>query len=269
MIGLFEVTYTRQGYGKTSKEKSTQKTEMFLETFMKNKKPFHVPTNRLGGFQQDHIEVLETKFIREQFPLEIIDIDIEGNDLTVIRTIHSFLKDTLDDAPKEISERVTELILNEEDLDIEEAMEKLCYVQVVHDNTYNCGSDLEDELNYRVFQLKDNQNNDWIYDEDALIWIERHIGLDVRAGYSELGLYQPGGMDGLCDFLIRQQIQVEIFEPMGDNSYSEVEFYDGDGAIYSCLEDYKLSHVVDHGPDLMPEIFVKDKDGKIFEMRLW
>ena len=263
MIGLFEVTYTRQGYGRTSKEKSTQKTKMFLETFMENKKPFYVPTNRLSGFQQDRIEIKKTKFIREQFPIEITDIDIEGNDLMAVRSIDSFIDETLGDKSK-MADKVNE-IMAEEELDIEYAMARFGYIMVNHDNTYNYGSDLEDELDYKIFQPENNENEDYIYDDETVIWVERHIGLDVRGGYQEVGLFDNGDMDGLSMFIIRRYIEVTIFTEEGEEGRS----YDGDGAIYKCLQDYKLSHVVDHGPDLMPEIFVKNEDGETFEMRLY
>lgn len=259
MKALFKVVYTYQSYSTSYYDgsKIKKEREMFLnystdENGIKN--PDYVPTNRLSGFERASIDIIETVYIRDINPVEVIDFDIERNELSAVVMIDDLLENTLNH--DEAFENNINLIAGENyEGDVHEALISLGYKERCTDNTYNYSSDLENELNYHVYTL--DENSDWIYDESAVIVIDEHIGLDVRAGYTTKGIYKSNDYEGLCYFLMGFHIGVSII----DADWNEIESYDGDYAIGNALNDYTLVSLNENN-----EIKVKDNDGDMFTL---
>jgi len=222
---LYEIEYERTSYGG---KKTKGKTRVFATS------PKNINTYRLGGFQEDTIRILKTKKIRAQHPVEV-DCDVKRNELSFLISVDEHLDSTLEKA-EDLEARVAQ-IEEDDGVDVETALEQLGYVEVAHDNTYNYGSDFENELDLKVFLPEGSEESDWYYNEDALVYVREHTGLDVRAGYKDRGIFKPSGhkVDGLADFL-NFHVRLAVLDNKGD----EVDYYDGEGAAYNLLKEYKL-----------------------------
>ena len=216
--------------------------------------PSTINTYRLGGFQRDNIEVLSAEYIRDIEPIEV-ELDLERNEVMVSVSIDHFLNETLSHA-RDFEQQVMELS-EQSDIDFEEAIEQLGYEEVVHDNTYNYSSDLSNDLDFKVY-IPEGSDKDYIYNKDAIVFVREHIGLDVRAGYKFKGIYKPGDYDGLCNFL-DIHVRVTIF----DCNNNGVRDFDGDGALYQALREYKLSE------KSTPDNIIVTKDNEEYTLSLY
>lgn len=232
MKNLYEVTYKRVSHPYTG--------EGVINTaILKAENADSLNTRRLAGFQQDSITVLKTKNLGPVADLEV-DFDLKRNKLSILIDADAHIEATLEKA--DIEEKVLELMDDDIELDYEEALEQLGYTEVARDNTYNYCSDLSDELDLKVFLPEEQDASDWYYNDDCIVLVRKHVGLDVRAGYKTLGLYKPNGSgEGLCDF-IQVHVYLEVFDLDGEY----VDMFDGDGATYNLLKEYTLLSVIDN-----------------------
>ena len=58
------------------------------------------------------------------------------------------------------------------------------YHLVVHDNTYNYDSDLDQCVMYMVYVPEDQSSDEWYWNTDAVLVVFSHNGCDVRGGYA-------------------------------------------------------------------------------------
>jgi hypothetical protein len=259
MKGLFKVTYTYQSYSTSNYDGSviTKERELFCDYHNDNgiKKPDYINEYRLGGFERATIKIIETEFIRDMFPVEITDFDLERNELSVIISLDEFLKSTLNH-DMNFENEVLEYAEKHE-LDTEDALEAMGYVQRVHDNSYNYCSDLENDIDYKVYTLTEDDGSEWFYDDTAIVLVNEHHGLDARSGYSLKGIYKCRDYDGLSYFL-DQHIGVSVM----DDDYNEVENFENmDGSLSRLCESYTLISCSDN-----QEIKVKNENGDVFNL---
>lgn len=248
MKKLYKVEFERKSY--PYKDQPTKQVrELWADS------PDSINTCRLAGFQQDSINILSVEYIRDINPIEV-ELDPERNEITALISVDHFLKETLKHA-KSIENDALE-ISESQGIDIDEALESLGYVEVVHDNSYNYCSDLQNDLDFKVFVPKDTKARDWIYNDEALVFVREHTGLDARCGYVFKGIYRPNDYEGLCYFL-DQHIRVSVM----DNDYNVIEDFDGDSAIYSCLRKYALSD------KSTPDNIIIIKDSQEYTMSLY
>lgn len=220
---LYEVEYERSTYGG---KKTKEKTKLFATS------PEDINTYRLGGFQRDSIKIIKTKKIRERQPIEV-ECDIKRNELTFSISVDEHIHQTLERA-HDIEKAVNEIEEQDGD-DINEALEALGYEEVSADNTYNYGSDFEDEINFHVFMPKGQSKREWYYSDEAIITVYVHTGLDVRGGYKFKGIYKGLDYDYFTYFL-DMHVRLSVM----DKDNNEIESFDGDGAAYQLLKEYKL-----------------------------
>jgi len=64
-----------------------------------------------------------------------------------------------------------------------EVMERLGYVQVARDNTYNTDNDLDQDFVWEVWQ-REGAAREWFYDDTAIVLVYVHTGADIRGGYA-------------------------------------------------------------------------------------
>lgn len=231
-MNQYEIVYKRVSHPYTGEGKISK-------AIIKAENETSINTRRLAGFQQDSITILETKNLGPVKALEV-DADIKRNELSILIDVDSHIEATLEKA--DIEDKVLELMEEDIELDHEEALEQLGYTEVSHDNTYNYGSDLSDELDFKVFLPEEQDASDWYYSDDCIVLVRKHVGLDVRAGYKTLGLYKPNGSgEGLCDF-----IQTHVTLDVLDSDNEVVDTFDGDGACYNLLKEYTLLSVIDN-----------------------
>lgn len=259
MKGLFKVAYTYKSY-KTSYydgSKTKKETYMFLDYCTETKKPSYVPTNRLSGFERATIEILEAEFIRDVYAIEITDFDIERNELMLMIELDNFLYEKLNH-DENFESIIIELAESQYEGCIESALEHYGYKQRIHDNTYNYCSDLENDIDFKVYTRDDN--SDYLYDSNAIVYIDEHYGLDARCGYGFKGIYKALDYDGICSFICGIHVNISV----NDNNNNEIDYYDGDGAVYNCLKDYQLVSMDDN-----QLITVKNNDGEMFTLSFW
>lgn len=223
---LYEVTLKRTSYG--GKSSSVETRQLFATS------PKDINTYRLGGFQQDSIEILKAKKIRARKPIEI-DVDLERNELSLTVDVIQHLNRCLE--PIEGIEDEQELL--------DQGYEEVC-----HDNSYNWSSDFSDDIDFKVYSKK--KNRDWFYDKDAIVQVSIHRGLDARAGYKDLGFFKP--RHDLA-YLIEGHVRIYVIDENGN----EVDSYDGDGAAYSLTKEYTL---VNH-------VTVKNSEGEEFTLSFY
>ena len=242
MSNLYKVTYKRTGYQTKSR---TETNMIFADS------PETINKYRLGGFQRDSIDILNVEFVRERRTIEC-DADIERNELSFTINVDDHINGTL-----QHNKTLEEILLSQsakEETDIEEVLESLGYIERVHDNTYNYCSDFSDDLDFKVFTK--SKDSDWVYDEDAVVLVWKHYGLDARAGYSFHGVYSPLPDEALLYFLAFH-VRVEV---MDKGATIGVADYDGDGAVHEALQDYTLQFY----NETTREIIVVDKEGNEF-----
>lgn len=247
---LYKITYTRAAYP-YNKEKYSETVEMFLD------ESESVNTGRLGGFQRDSITVLKKEKIRPRHAIEI-NADIERNEISFSIDVDEHITQTLEPWEKE-----QEFVNAAESYDenIEEYLVKSgFYKEVAHDNSYNYCSDFSDDIDFKVFVPVKDSSDDWYYNENAIVSISKHYGLDARCGYSHIGIFQCRHYDGLSHFL---QMHVELF--VTDLRGDEIDYYDGDSPYYHVERDgYALKSVDAESQDIKLE-----KDGKEYLLRYW
>ena len=236
MRSLYQVTLERTSYG--GKNKHIETVELFADS------PKHINTYRLGGFQQDSIKIIKTKKLRARKTIEI-DCDVERNELSFSVTVDDHLNSTLN-----FSKKLTDKIGDDED-----ALLEMGYVERSRDNTYNYCSDFENDIMFKIFDV--NESSDYIYSETALIMVYEHTGLDARAGYKFKGIYKTSDYEGLCyflDFHVKLSVMpLDSNEVIGD--------FDGDGAAYSLLKEYKIKSF-----DKKTQEVILTKDGEDFRL---
>jgi hypothetical protein len=227
-VKLFEIEYLVNG-------KDLIKTEVWAKS--KNK----INTYRLSGFQGDSIDIQKCNYIRDILPIEIYDIDIEKNDLSVLIN----LQDHLDNSLNHDISFENECLKCAEDLDLEldEYLESIGYIERSHDNSYNYCSDFNNDIDFKIYTLDDDL--EYIYSDSAIVLVKEHHGIDARCGYSFNGLYRTLDHDGLCYFF---DFHVRL-------SVDDID-YDGDCAVYSILKDFTLVSNSIEG-----ELIVKDING--------
>lgn len=215
-----------------------------------------INTYRLGGFQRDTIEILNATRGRKRKPVEV-EIDVERNEMSFTVDIKAHLDSTLeqDDA---LSTAV-EAIVSEGEMDREEALESLGYVEVCHDNSYNWCSDFSDDIAFKVYMPKGENSTDWHYSENARVIVSIHRGLDARAGYCEVdGVFKSSASyDGLTHFL-EGHVRLYLHDSDGNDTGED---YDGDDAVYHMLErdGYKVVRLDGNTP-------IVSKDGKEYSV---
>lgn len=216
MKNLYQVTLERITY---KGEKSIETRQLFAES------PKKINTYRLGGFQHDTVKVVNAKKIRSRNTIEL-DVDIERNEVTPSISVDEHL-----DATLELNEVLTKKAKKSDD--ISEMMELLGYHELNSDNTYNYSSDFENELLFSVYSK--NPKADRFYEDDLIVVVYEHTGLDVRAGYKFKGVYNTPDRDGLSNFY-EMHVRISVLDQNGD----EVAQYDGDWSFGQMLRDYKI-----------------------------
>lgn len=196
MKNLYQVTLERITY---KGEKSIETRQLFAES------PKKINTYRLGGFQHDTVKVVKAKKIRSRNTIEL-DVDIERNEVTPSISVDEHL-----DATLELNEVLTKKAKKSDD--ISEMMELLGYHELNSDNTYNYSSDFENELQFSVYSK--NPKADRLYEEDLVVVVYEHTGLDVRAGYKFKGIYNAQIEDGLRNFY-EMHVQVSVLDKNGN-----------------------------------------------------
>jgi hypothetical protein len=88
------------------------------------------------------------------------------------------------------------------------ATEVLGLTQRARDNTYNGENDLSQDYVWEIYS--NNENNDWIYDDDALLVIYAHTGCDVRGGYA-----YPLFLRSTTDYSIPVDLTAQFFAAEG------------------------------------------------------
>lgn len=228
MKSYYKVKYKRTSHSfqkPNSKWTKIETRELLAES------PEKINTYRLAGFQGDSIEILEVKKIRDQEPVEV-DADVERNELMFSVSLDHHLESTLEH-DEEFEQQVLELA-EEMDIEPDEALEEMGYHEQVHDNSYNYSSDFDNDMDFKVYTLEP-KSSDWIYDDSAIVFVREHQGLDARAGYVFKGIYKRSDFEGLAyflDFHVRLTVQTMDGE--------DVEDFEGDGAAYQLLREYKL-----------------------------
>lgn len=221
MKNLYEVTLERTTY---QGEKSVETTQVWA----KDKKSIN--TYRLGGFQRDSIKIQKAKKIRKQNPIEL-DVDLERNEISPRISTEAHIENTLEKC--EVLTNMIKLYCKNNDMSTEDALEALGYHEISADNTYNYSSDFQDDLNFKVYSQ--NEKSDPMYGKDLIVLVEEHVGLDVRGGYRELGLFKGLEYDGLAYFY-EMHVRVTI-ESLDDKIQHD---FDGDWAFGLMLEQYKI-----------------------------
>lgn len=233
-------------------ERTNHKSEKSTETVTRClREPGDLNTYRLGGFQQDSIKVIsvENQGASDGFD---IDIDIKRNELCFSFDVDLHIENTLERQTN--LEKTLIAATEKNNTDIETELENMGYVEVVADNTYNYESDLDDTLNYKVYMPKSKKDGCWLYDASAIVLIEKHIGLDVRAGYTLEGVFK-GGYDGIAHFL---NVTADLW--VCDESGEEIDQY---GSVYNLLENYEVQE-----GSTKQDIKLKEKTtGEICELR--
>ena len=233
-MNLYKVQFERANYNGETK---IETRELFAESSSK------INTYRLSGFQRDTITILNTQFIRKRLPVEV-DVDLKYNEVYFSIDINQHIKRTLGNRLYELETHANEL-----EMDLEDYLESVGYIEQVHDNSYNWTSDFSDDIDFKVYTKGDK---DWIYSDESIVFIRVHTGIDVRAGYKFHGLYKTGDYEGLCYFL-EGHVRVQIV----DRDYNEIDWYDGASAVCSALRDYELVGLNDEG-----EIIVLNSDNE-------
>ena len=246
MLHQYKLTYTRTGYNQ-----KIPVTQSATIEGLDQDSAVSLATYRLGGFQRDIINPISVEYIGPRPVLDLSSI-LDGY---VTIDVYTHIEETLGGKNENLENKCLELVENNQAEDYGEALEKLGYIEAVHDNTYNYCSDLSDDIDFKVFTL--GEPSDWIYDDTAIVLIEIHGGIDARTGYSFHGLYNNRDHDGLCYFL---DFHVRVFIEL-DNE--EVEDIDGDGAISRLLDEYPLIEVTENG-----DILAK-KDGTTYNVNIY
>lgn len=214
MKNLYKVKLERTTY---QGQKSIEETELFAAS----KKDIN--TYRLGGFQRDSIKILSAHKIRARNVIEI-DGDIKRNELSFSVSAEAHLDSTLS-----FNKKLTDTIGDDE-----QALLDMGYVERSGDNTYNYSSDFDNDIMFKIFDV--NEKTDYLYSETAIVMAYIHTGLDARAGYKFVGIYNTGKWDGLCNFL-DFHVRLTTYEIDTNN---DVDDFDGDGAAYHLLKEYTL-----------------------------
>lgn len=246
MKSYYKVKFKRTDYKGNS---STVTRELLAES------PSKINTYRLSGFQGDSIEILDVKKIREQGPVEV-DADIERNELSFSVSLDHHLESTLE-YDKSFENQVLELA-EEMDIEPDEALEEMGYYEQVHDNTYNYSSDFDNDMDFKVY-TPNKKSSDWVYDDDAVVFVREHQGIDARAGYVFKGIYKRSDFEGLAYFL-----DFHVRLTVTDMDGNDVEDFDGDGAVYHLLQDYTLKSFNPKNHKI-----IVTKDGEDFEVRYY
>lgn len=246
MKSYYKVKFKRTDYKGNS---TTETRELLAES------PSKINKWRLSGFQGDTIEILDVKKIRSQEPVEV-EADVERNELMFTVSLDHHLKETLIH-DKEFENQVLELA-EEMGIDPDEALEEMGYYEQVHDNTYNYSSDFDNDMDFKVYTL-DKKSSGWVYDDDAVVFIREHQGIDARVGYVFKGIYRRPDYEGLAyflDFHVRLTVQ--------DMNGNDVEDFDGDGAAYQLLSEYTLKSFNPNTHEIVVE-----KDGEEFNVSFY
>lgn len=239
MTNLYKVKLERTTY---QGQKSIEETELFAVS----KKDIN--TYRLAGFQRDSIKILSASKIRARNVIEV-DADIKRNELSLSVDVESHIDSTL-----ELNKKLTNICKKLDYSDMQEKLESLGYVLQHSDNTYNYSSDFDNDLNYDVFTLGDV--NDWIYDDNTIILVRKHVGLDVRGGYNFKGIYS-GANEGLCYFL-DFHVKLTTYEIDTNN---DDDNFNGAGAAYQLLKEYTLKSF-----DVKTGKIIVSKDGENYNL---
>ncbi len=216
MTNLYKVKLERTTY---QGQKSIEERELFAAS----KKDIN--TYRLGGFQRDSIKILSARKIRSRNVIEV-DADIQRNELSLSVDVEAHIDSTL-----ELNKKLTNICKKLDYSDMQEKLESMGYVLQHSDNTYNYSSDFDNDLNYEIYTLGDVK--DWLYADNTIVLVRKHEGLDVRGGYVFKGIYNGLQHDGLGYFL-----DMHVRLTVGDH-----DDFDGDGATYHMLKQYKLKSV--------------------------
>lgn len=242
MKNLYQVTLERTTY---KGEKSIETRQLFAES------PKKINTYRLGGFQHDTVKVMKAKKIRARHTVEL-DVDIERNEIIPSISVDDHL-----DATLELNEVLTKKAKKSVHTDIDDMMELLGYHELNSDNTYNYSSDFENELQFSVYSK--NPDADRCYENDLIVVVYEHTGLDVRAGYTFKGIYNAPEGDGLGNFYA-MHVQISVLDQNGD----EVTQYDGDWSFGQLLKDYKIKSYNEKTQEL-----IVTKEDQDFTVSMW
>lgn len=245
MKHLYKVTYESTAYGG---QKSIQTRALFLES------PDKVNTYRLGGFQRDSINVLKTEKLRPMFAVEL-DVDVERNEIMFCVDVDRHIESTLEPWERE-SEFLKAAEAAGEEVD-DYLVSSGFYSEVLHDNTYNYSSDFEDDLDFKIYVPRGQENSDWVYNDDAIIFVRKHYGLDARAGYGFVGIFKPGTYDGFAHFL-DFHVRLSVL----DMEFNHIDDYDSDYAFGHIERDgYTIKSY-----DAEKQDVILAKDGKDFRL---
>lgn len=243
-VSDFEIVYKKYGELNTTVE-SIQHEEDFTEEEIMKK----VNTWRLRGFAGHTIEVVSAKRLKAS-SLYNVAVDKNSNEVDVSKKLVPWL---LDNMGEDLMDKLGE--------DVVESLEALGYEEMVHDNSYNYENCWDDTIDYRIYQHVDSTNGDWLYDQNALIFIRLHVGIDVRAGYNEFAVVKNGsGYDSLMEnFYMNNMVQFYLKDSKGN----EVESWD---ETFGNLElDSNIYQIVSE--DTEEDIKVKRlEDGEILEL---
>lgn len=244
MVSDFEIVYKKYGQLNTTIE-SIRHDEEFTEDEILRK----VNTWRLRGFAGHAIELVSAKRLGTS-NLYNVSVDKDRNEVNISKKLVVWLLDNMDE---DLMDKLGE--------DVEESLEALGYEEQVHDNSYNYENCWDDTIDYRIYQHADSTNGDWLYDQNALIFIRLHVGLDVRAGYDEFAVIKNGsGYESFMEnFLINNTVQFYL----ADNKGNEVESFED---TYGYLElDADKYQIISEDND--EDIKVKRlEDGEILDL---
>lgn len=96
------------------------------------------------------------------------------------------------------------------------------HVSVARNNTYNSESDLTQCYIWEVFVPGGHKDEDWLYDQDAVVVIQIHTGCDVRGGYSDPIFCRAKKQ---CDYAVPIDLRVRFYSDDGHDwdSYYELD----------------------------------------------
>ena len=222
MKNLYKVKLERTTY-------AGQKSIETIELFAASKQDIN--KYRLGGFQHDSIKIISARKLRARQTIEL-DVDLVRNEISGSVSLDDHLKSTLEHAEK--IENAALAIAEQNEIDLEDALLEMGYIERSADNSYNYSSDFDNDMNFKIYTLSDK--SDYLYSKDAIVLVKEHRGLDVRDGYRFKGIYKGSDFDGLCNFL-DMHIRVTVTNVNDENEQHD---FDGDWSFGCMLRDYKI-----------------------------
>ena len=102
------------------------------------------------------------------------------------------------------------------------------YRQVVHDNTYNYDSDLDQCVMYMVFVPEHQSSDEWYWNTDAVMVVFSHNGCDVRGGYADPMFLESNGSHGEIPFVMSSVLSLyseDLDEGENENLYAGYSGY--------------------------------------------